>query len=195
MKIFFRGIYYALIAGIIAIAVLLVASMFPIPGNYEVKIVLSGSMEPAIKTGSIVVIKPKDSYQVDDIITFGKDTKTDIPTTHRIISDRVQSGMFVYTTKGDANEDTDTKEVFESKVVGKVILSVPYVGYLLDFAKKPVGFVLLIVVPAAVVVIDEVGSIWKEIKKGRKKKDNRKGEEEGSGGDTNKDGQENTKNQ
>ena len=143
-------------------------NLIPIPGNYEVKIVQSGSMEPKIKTGSIVVIKPDDSYGVGDIITFGKDTRRDVPTTHRIVSDKVESGVFVYTTKGDANEDTDPHEVRKSEVIGKVVFSVPYVGYLLDFARKPIGFILLIVFPAGVVVFDEVMSIWREVKKKKK---------------------------
>lgn len=184
MRIFFRGIYYALIAGIAAVAVLLVVSIFPITGNYQVKVVLSGSMEPAIKTGSIVVIKPKDSYRVDDIITFGKDTKIEVPTTHRIISDRVENGMFVYTTKGDANEDTDFREVRESDVNGRVLFSVPYIGYLLDFARKPVGFVLLIIIPASVVVIDEAKSIWMEVRKMRRKDSTAKEKEEITDNDT-----------
>jgi len=166
---FFKTIYYVLIAGIVAVAILLIVSMFPITGNYQVKVVLSGSMEPAIHTGSVVIIKPESNYEVGDIITFGKDTKTDIPTTHRIIKQRAESGKMLYTVKGDANEDPDSREVREDEIIGKVLFSIPYLGYMVDFAKKPIGFVLLVAVPAGIIVIDEIRKIWIEARRMRNK--------------------------
>lgn len=166
---FFKSIYYIFLLALIAIGGLFLVSVLPIPGNVDVKIVQSGSMEPAIKVGSVVVIKPSKKYDVNDVITFGKDTKKDVPTTHRIIDERVVSGTTLYTTKGDANEDKDIKEIRESEIIGKVLLSVPYLGYLLDFAKKPLGFALLIGIPAVIVVYDEVIKIWKEVKKIKRK--------------------------
>lgn len=145
--------------------------MVPIPGNIEVKIVQSGSMEPAIKTGALSVIKPSSRYSVGDVIMFGPDTKTQVPTTHRIVADEVRSGVFYYTTKGDANEDPDPQAVAQSEVIGKVLFSIPYLGYLLDFAKKPVGFALLVGVPAVLVIFGELEKIWREIKKVKRKKE------------------------
>ena len=168
--------YYLVITIILSVAVLLTASLLPIPGNYQIKVVLSGSMEPAIHTGSIVIIKPADTYKVDDIITFGKDTKKDVPTTHRIMEMSVVSGEILYKTKGDANNGIDSQEVKESEVVGKVLFSVPYAGYLIDLAKKPIGFILLITIPAACVVIGEIKKIWIEAKKMKMKKRAAEGE-------------------
>jgi signal peptidase I len=103
-----QKIFYNLFVAVIIIAaVLLLATMLPIPGNYEVKIVKSGSMEPAIHTGSVVVVKPEASYKQGDVITFGKDTKTQVPTTHRIVDTQVKSGIMHYITKGDANNAPD----------------------------------------------------------------------------------------
>ena len=170
MNKLFKIAYGVVIAMIIGIAALLLVSMFPITGNFEVKIVLSGSMEPAIHTGSVVVIKPVDTYKIGDIITFGKDTKTDVPTTHRIVEMRAVSGEMLYKTKGDANDNGDAREVRADEIIGKTLFSIPYLGYLLDFAKKPIGFALLIVIPAAIIIFDEFGNIWKEIKKMRKRK-------------------------
>jgi signal peptidase len=157
--------HFTFVGAVIALGLLLVASMVPIPGNIEVKIVQSGSMEPTIKTGALTVVKPLAKYLVGDVIMFGKDTKTEVPTTHRIVADEVRSGVFYYTTKGDANEDQDPQPVRQSEVIGKVLFSIPYLGYLLDFAKKPFGFALLIGVPAAIVISDEAGKIWREMKK------------------------------
>lgn len=170
MNTLFKIGYKIFMVAVVALGLLLLASLVPIPGNFEVKIVQSGSMEPAIKTGALVVIKESEAYRVGDVIMFGEDTKTTVPTTHRIIADEVRSGIFYYTTKGDANEDQDPQQVAQSEVIGKVLFSIPYLGYVLDFAKKPLGFILLIGVPAVLVVSDEARKIWREILKLRAKK-------------------------
>ena len=171
MKSLFKIGYGIFVAAIVLLGSLLLVSIIPVPGNIEVKIVQSGSMEPAIKTGALVVIKPSDEYRVDDVIMFGEDTKTKVPTTHRIVADEVRSGVFYYTTKGDANEDPDPQQVKQSEVIGKVLFSIPYLGYVLDFAKKPMGFILLIGVPATLVVFDEVANILRETRKLKMKKE------------------------
>src|SRR6185436_8586114 len=114
LKIFTTILYTVFVAFIIGVAGLLLGSMLPIPGNIEVKIVKSGSMEPAIPTGSIVVVKPEHLYRKGDVITFGKDTKTDVPTTHRIIA---LNDDGTYTVKGDANEEADPNPVPRSTVI------------------------------------------------------------------------------
>lgn len=121
-------------------------------------------MEPAVKVGSIVIIKPVSQYKVGDVVTFGGKKDGEIPTTHRIVSERVSDGEVVYSTKGDANEDNDPSEIRESEVIGKVLFSVPYVGYIINFARKPIGIVLIILIPALFIIYDEVMKIVREIK-------------------------------
>ena len=158
------------ILAILVIALLLLATMIPIPGNIQAKIVKSGSMEPAIKTGGLVIIVPKESYKVGDIITFGKDTKEQIPTTHRIVSVEGEGSLVEFVTKGDANDAEDPITTKLSDVKGKVIFDVPYLGYVLDFAKKPLGFALLVGVPALIIIFDEIGKIIREIRRMKRKK-------------------------
>jgi signal peptidase len=167
MKRIANIIYYALFALLLVVASVFLASLFPIPGNVELKIVQSGSMEPAVPVGSLVVIKPSEQYRVGDIITFGADTKTQVPTTHRILSvDKSLDGT-TYTTKGDANEEADPSVVHERDIIGKVLLDVPYAGYVLHFAKQPLGFALVIGVPAILIIFDELFTIFGELKKMR----------------------------
>src|SRR3989344_8902632 len=170
MTILYHIGYGLFVGAIVVLAGLLASTLLPIPGNFQVKVVKSGSMEPTIHTGSLVVIKPKESYAEGDVITFGKDTKTDVPTTHRIVASRAEGGVLIFTTKGDANEESDTKEVVQSEVVGKALFAVPYVGYLIDFARKPLGFALLIGIPALAVIGDEIAKIWREARRLREKK-------------------------
>lgn len=166
---FFKVIYYGLLLFLIAVGGLFVASYVGV-GGLSIKIVQSGSMEPAIKTGSIVVVKPAETYAIGDIITFGEDTRKKVPTTHRILDVRAIEGGYLFTTKGDANEDTDTKEVRSGEIIGKVQFAVPYVGYVIDFTRKPLGFILLVGVPAAVIIFDELGSIFGEARQLRLRK-------------------------
>ena len=158
---------YVLGALVAIVALLLIVSTFPIKGNYQLLIVQSGSMEPAIKTGSIVIVKPALTYQVGDVITFGAVSKTKIPTTHRIIEIRRQGGRPVYVTKGDANEGEDAQEVPARRVIGKVFFDVPFLGYALAAAKRPVGFAVLIIIPALLLLFGEAKNIFLEIKKMR----------------------------
>ncbi|MCD6528572.1 signal peptidase I [bacterium] len=164
MKLF-KTIYYIFIGVIAAIAVLLVVSAFEIPGSFKVMTVLSGSMEPAIKMGSIVVVKPVNNYKIGDIITFGPYNKRKPPTTHRIYDIEVVEGKPVYITKGDANNAPDTREVLKRDIIGKVLFDVPYLGYAVETARKPIGFVLLIIIPAVIIIYDEIRKIVEEVKK------------------------------
>lgn len=154
---------------LLLVALLVVISAFPIKGNFQIKIVESGSMEPNIHTGSIVVIKPEAKYAVGDIITFdanfrGPDGKK-VPVTHRIVEIAGENGLYTYTTKGDANEENDPTAVRHQSVLGKVMFSVPYIGYAIETAKKPYGFLALVLIPSLIIISDQAKNIWDEIKK------------------------------
>ncbi|MEK7116711.1 MAG: signal peptidase I [Patescibacteria group bacterium] len=164
MKKLSKIIYYVVLAFIFAVAILLIVFIFPVTG-IKVLTVLSGSMEPSIHTGSLVLVKPTANYKIGDIVTFGLNTKTQIPTTHRIAEIRVQEGQTIYKTKGDANNAEDMKEVAVRDIIGKVYISVPLAGYAVDFVRKPLGLILIIVLPALYIVYDEVKKIMKEVKK------------------------------
>ncbi|MBI2626730.1 MAG: signal peptidase I [Parcubacteria group bacterium] len=168
----FKKIASRILTGLlIALAVVLVVPMLPIPGNFQIRVVQSGSMEPAIKTGSVVLIKPLSNYKIGDVITFEgnfKDAKgKKIPTTHRITDAKVDVGTISYQTKGDANDDIDRNLVSANKVIGKVLVSVPYAGYLVAGAKTGYGLLAIVVIPAALIIFDQVGKIVKEIKKSK----------------------------
>ena len=168
MKVF-KIIYYFVIGFIVLVAILMVISVLPITGNYKVMTVLSSSMSPNIKMGSVAVVKPVSDYKIGDVITFGPYSKTKPPTSHRIVDIKVAGGQPIYITKGDANNAPDPREVLKRDVIGKVLFSVPYIGFAVDFVKKPIGFTLIIVVPAAIIIFDEIKKIIGEIKKKKNK--------------------------
>lgn len=168
--------YYAFVLGILLLGGLLFVSAVPVFGDVQMKIVTSGSMEPAIKTGSVVMIKKEETYKVGDVITFSSLINRTEPTTHRVISEQIQNGELVYQTKGDANPDPDTNYTFKSAVVGKVLFSIPFLGYVLAFAREPLGFVLMIVLPALAIILDEGLTIYREIRDRAKKEDDKETE-------------------
>jgi signal peptidase I len=167
---YLKIVYYSGFAFIALIALLLIVSTFPISGNIKVMIVQSGSMEPAIRMGSVVVAKPMDSYKAGDIITFEL-KGSEYPVTHRIQDIGVVEGKRYYITKGDANEEEDQTEIRKEDIFGKVLVAVPYLGYAINFAQKPIGFALVIIIPGLIIIADEVKKIIREVKKDKKKKE------------------------
>ncbi|MCE4625633.1 MAG: signal peptidase I [Desulfurococcales archaeon] len=90
-------------------------------------VVTSGSMQPGIKTGDIVVIKlvnPR-TVSVGDIILYEHENGYVL---HRVISIDIDGKSLRFQTKGDANIAPDPWKVDENEVVGVAILKIPRVG-------------------------------------------------------------------
>lgn len=135
--------------------------------TYRAYIVQSGSMEPALPVGAIVFTQSSPIYSVGDIVTFSPNGGETL-VTHRISS--IEGSGF--RTKGDANEDPDNLIVTRDQIVGKSILSVPKLGYFADFVRTPKGFVFLIVIPASIIIYEELKAVLNEIKSMFTKKKN-----------------------
>jgi len=182
-----KVLYWLVIAVFLFIAVGTTLSVYEAPGGYRMLVVMSGSMEPKIKTGSVVLVKRVAEYKENNIITFLKnpsDNLKDIKSiiTHRIIEVHDDEGRATFTVKGDNNDTPDNEMVTERQVLGKVILSIPYAGRAIAFTKTQTGFMMLIVIPAALLIYNEILNIKKEISKMLRKKmedkesdDNREG--------------------
>jgi len=106
-------------------------------------------------------VVPKPIYQIGDVVSFQSSPGSKSTTTHRIVA----SGFDFFKVAGDANDDPDPNSVLVSDVVGSVRLTVPYVGYLSGFAKTPRGFILLIIVPATIIIYEELKSLFSGLKK------------------------------
>jgi len=177
MKKIFKIIYYIIFSLIIAVAALLIVSRFPITGNIKFMMVQSGSMEPAIRTGSLVLVAPAPStnsgqadYKIGDIISFSPTGKNKLSVSHRIYDIKNVNGENQYITKGDANKTPDSGHILKNNITGKILISVPYLGYAVNFMQTKTGFLLIIIIPAAIIIFDEIIKIIKEIKKIKAKK-------------------------
>ena len=84
--------------------------------GYGFLVVLTGSMEPEINSGELVIIK-EGEYEVNDVITYEAEN---LLVTHRIIEKNIINGKIEYICKGDANNENDLK-ISENQIQGKVI--------------------------------------------------------------------------
>jgi signal peptidase len=168
---------YIVYAVVIVFALLAISSKFAI-GGFQLLVVKSGSMEPTIKTGSIVIDKSYSQYNVSDIVTFRNKEKPQETTTHRLISKQIRSGVTYFTTKGDANNSADGEQITADRIVGKELIAIPYLGYVAAFARTLPGLVILIIIPATIIVYEEMKKIHHESKqiihKRRKRKEEAK---------------------
>lgn len=113
--------------------------------GYAVCNVLTGSMEPTIKQGSIILIKETDDIENGDIITI-KTEDTESIVTHRVVKINGEGKDLYFTTRGDANNTDDSFKVKPSMVEGKVIFSIPYLGSIISFLQRNIFIVILVVI-------------------------------------------------
>lgn len=137
------------------------------PMNYRLFTVMSGSMEPTIGVGNIVIVKQSSDYGIGDVVTYVP--KNDInsvhpktTTTHRI-NDIDNEG--VITTKGDANDAPDPFPIEREQILGKVVLSIALLGYPIAFAKTQLGLIIMVIIPATILIYSEILVIIAEVKK------------------------------
>ncbi|HEX6595078.1 MAG TPA: signal peptidase I [Bacillota bacterium] len=141
------------------VTMLIIVLFFRISGEdpnilgYQLKMVMSGSMEPDIKTGSIITIKLEDEttqFKKGDVITYI--TKEKNLMTHRIV-EVGNDGQF-YITKGDRNNGPDAEPVLHQNVIGKYTgFTIPYVGYAANFIQSKQGIMFLIIVPGLLFIL------------------------------------------
>jgi signal peptidase I len=142
--------------------------------GYQLKTVLSGSMEPTFKTGSIIAVKPIDNainLKKADIITFLQADQTIV--THRIVNVIKNGEQTIYQTKGDNNKDVDSQPVLAQNVIGEYTeFTIPYIGYFIDFAKSNKGTAMLLIIPGVLLLIYSALTILKAIKEIDKNNEN-----------------------
>ena len=111
-------------------AVLITFSVLSASGFVKARIVLTGSMEPAISAGDIVILAPtpRAEPKIDDVVAYtgrrfsGEAVGT---FTHRIIGGDAQSGFLV---KGDANPSPDVQKPTKNDISGVVFFVIPFIG-------------------------------------------------------------------
>ena len=111
---------------IIAVVIIWFAvGLFPV----QPTTVISGSMRPSLDVGDVVIIAKvsADTIKPGDIIQFRE--AEGIATVHRVVEIQEIEENMVFVTQGDANRAPDPDPVLADNVVGKVIFSIPKVGW------------------------------------------------------------------
>lgn len=112
---------------------------FPMPLGFGASVVLSGSMEPTLSVGDLLIVVPTDELAVGDVVVY---TSSGAAIVHRIIELDTEGGTVV--TRGDANNASDDP-IPITAVKGKVVCVIPVLGYAVEAIKTPVATILLIV--------------------------------------------------
>ena len=129
---------------LLSVIALLIPSVLPKFTDYEVCTVISGSMEPVIPVGSMVITEPVEPEYLEkrDIIAYSSNGTVVI---HRVKNNYPFEGKLV--TKGDANEQDDIEPVIYANVIGKVIYHFRYLGDIETYLTTTAGkiYVLLVI--------------------------------------------------
>lgn len=144
--------------------------------NYKMVSIKTGSMEPTINIGDLCLVHEvgkSEEYRQGDIVTF---LVGDVYVTHRIASD---NGDGTYVTMGDANKVADSGSLEKEDILGKVIVTVPVMGFFLEYITNPNGKLVVVVGVVLLVTL----SLLLENVAGKKKVRNKEREENKTAGE------------
>lgn len=162
------------------IAVVLPFAVFIVPqavGAEHSYVVGSSSMNPSIKTGDAVLVNTVSAAAVreGDVITFIDGDQASIRAgqagdsliTHRVVDIKQTDQGLAFETRGDANEEADRALVPASSLVGRVMVTIPYIGHVIVFAGTRLGFILLVAIPLGLLVLGELYDLARAVRNER----------------------------
>jgi len=125
--------------------------------GYKPFIVLSGSMEPAIQAGDLIITKviEPEKIAVGDIIAFEAEKNTIV--THRVTDVRTEEGLS-FLTKGDANTGADARAVGVDDLEGIYLWRLAGVGNFAMFLQTPLGMLLFVITPLCLFILYDIVS-------------------------------------
>lgn len=141
--------------------------------------VVSGSMEPTIHIGDMIIINTKDKdYEKDDIVTFYDQEGSLV--THRIIA--INSRQMI--TKGDNNNSPDPV-ITHDKIVGKYVLKINNGRKIVSALKSPFAMIIILIIGILMcvfvsinkngeIILDDKEREYLEFKKYQKNKKSRR---------------------
>ena len=113
-------------------------NVIPMPFGVGAAVVLSGSMEPELSVGDLLILAEKEEYFVDDVVAYQDGS---MAVTHRITA-FTDEGVI---TRGDAN-NVDDEPISPEQIKGKVVFVIPLVGYVVNIIKTPLGTLAILAI-------------------------------------------------
>lgn len=102
-------------------------------------------MEPHIPRGAIVFTEETKFAKEGEVITYKLPNLS--LATHRVVTVEKLGWERIYHTKGDANAYPDEIAVGSNEIVGKVVFTLPYVGYILQLLISPLFLLFFFYLP------------------------------------------------
>lgn len=163
----FKIASYCLLGLIICLSLFVVTLRFlgesPSIFGYSFYYVLTESMEPEIMAGEMILCKTTDpeELEVGDVITYIGNTGElrDKVITHKIVE--INDDGFV--TQGVANNIPDP-QIDSSQILSRYVVTIPFAGSLFSVINSKYGFIFLVVIPLALLIVNEISNIVKAFK-------------------------------
>ena len=124
----------------------------PMPFGVGAAVVLSGSMEPELSVGDLLIVRERDSYEVGDVVVY-QTGRTAV--THRIVS--IEGDEVI--AKGDANNVEDDP-ITRAQIKGAVVCAIPLAGRVVNAIKSPLG--TLCILALAVLLLERSFHVAKQ---------------------------------
>jgi len=160
-------LYWSVLAILAFLSCFLAASSLHTSSPIRLFAVQSRSMSPSLPAGSLIFVQATPNYEPGEIISFKVDSSV---ITHRIQEIHLNGDQAVYLTKGDANKNLDTQSVTQDQIIGKMMFSLPYFGYLISLAKTKLGLLVIIGLPTFLILYYPIKNLNKKLKKRKKNK-------------------------
>ena len=144
---------------IVCLGLLVVPRLF----GYATLVVHSGSMGQAAPAGSLVLARPLDAREVrvsDVVLVRREGAEASPPVLHRVVSLAHRAGKVIVQTKGDSNSVADPSPYQLRGRTLTAVVAIPHAGGALSVARTPVGWTLLVAVPATVLLWMQLRAIW-----------------------------------
>ena len=151
-----------LLAALALIVLLLIPSLLGFFG-YRAYVIYGGSMGSALPAGSIGItrqIQP-EAIRVGDIVAIKRSSRA-LPILHRVIEIDTSDGTRRFVTRGDANQEPDAQPATLHGPGDRIVFSIPWLGYLVHFARSSAGRIFLLFVPATLLTGIVLWQTWKE---------------------------------
>jgi len=155
-----------LYASTILLVLAMSLALFILAGPYlgwRLDAVAGNSMQPVIRMGDVVITQTADASEISigDIVTYVSPLNSKL-VTHRVVEIR-EGSRLILQTQGDANDSIDNYGVPAENLIGKVIFTLPYVGYITDILKNRSLLIIAVIIPAVLLIIIEINTITRVI--------------------------------
>ncbi|HEY1277469.1 MAG TPA: signal peptidase I [Thermoleophilaceae bacterium] len=125
--------------------------------------VLSGSMEPNLHVGDVVVVKrvePRD-VRPGQVVTFHDPERGGDLVTHRVRAMHARGGKIDFVTRGDANNASEHWRIAADGELGRAVYRIPAVGRLFVLARSHGAALILLIASLAALAVLELVAIWR----------------------------------